>query len=371
MRGSQNKRGRFIRAFAWLLPLVVFSFDLQAFVLISNGGKVARWPNGRVEYYYKDVSNPRKSAIEASFDAWFEVSGIDLSFVAKGNSATSQSRDGRNVLSFVSENWTSLSFRPPTNALAVTLSSFNTQSGDIVDADIYFNADYFEWGNVESEEDMDFVDVQNIATHEIGHMIGIDHSSVNYFETDNELAEATMFYASGSGETSRREPKADDIRAVRALYSDSALPQATISEVEEIDRVGRTVLYRVRGTNFNDLTSFIMASESFSMGDIVSRYKTILSSTEAEVEFNLAGFFDLTPQFVVLNAAGDPDAIAFELDASLLGPNSISASEDSGGGGCSARHNSRSVDFVWILFLALILGLKFKPVFLRATRRRR
>jgi hypothetical protein len=363
MKGSQVSASRWALILMGWLPFILFTPDSQAFVLISNGGKVARWPDGRVEYYYKDISSSWRNAVEASFDAWANISGVDLNFVSKGNSSSAGSRDGRNVISFVGDEWTSLSFRPPSNALAVTLSSFSPSDGAIIDADIYFNDDDFDWGIVQDEDDLDLVDVQNIATHEIGHMIGIDHSSMNFFETDQELAEATMFYASGAGETSRRVPKIDDERAVRALYPSSELEAATIASAEEIDRIGRTVLYRVQGTNFGELTSFIMASESFSMGDIVARYKTILSSTEAEVEFNLAGFYDLTPQFMVFNGAGNPSAISFQLDRALLGSSAYSADADSSGGGCSSRPNSRGIDLLWVVLLLVVMGITFRPTF--------
>ncbi len=351
------KRGRStIWWFKGLLPLILFcglSQQAYAFVLISNGGKIARWENGRVNYYLKDIPDEFEAAIEDSFDAWTDISGIDLRFIPKGSIGEVRSRDQKSSLTWVEEGWTSLSFRPPSNALAVTLSSFDSSSGLITDADIYFNDEDFDWAVIESEEDERFVDVQNIATHEIGHMIGLDHSTVNFFETDPELAEATMFYASGSGETSRRVPKTDDIRGVTALYSADPLPAAKVTAVEELERVGRTVLYRISGENFTEYTSFVFASENFSMGDVVARYKTILSSSEAEVEFNFSGFYDLTPQLLVFNGAGSSYSVDWELDASLLGPSSLSANESSGGGGCSSRPGSAMFDLSWMLILAL------------------
>jgi len=345
-----------IVAVSYVLSFLLVSWELSAFVLISNGGKVARWANGRAEYYIKDIPAEFESAIESSFSAWADISGIDLRFTAKGVGSAGQSRDGKNTLQWVTDNWTSLSFRPPSNALAVTLSSFNGESGLVIDADIYFNAVEFGWANVEGPEDEGFVDVENIATHEIGHMIGLDHSSVNYYENDPELAEATMFYASGSGETSRREPKADDIRGVTALYSATPMSKPSINAVTEIDRAGRTILYRVTGSHFSEFTSFILASENFSMGDIVSRYKTILSSTEAEVEFNVSGFYDATPKFLALNDTGGVASMDFQLDQALLDSAGFNSSSGSDGGGCVATHRaSTSVDLFWMLGFLFVL----------------
>jgi len=358
---QEGKKFKFlgIVVVSYVLSFLLISETASAFVLISNGGKVARWANGRADYYTKDIPAEFTSAIESSFDVWSDISGIDLRFTAKSSGGAAQSRDGKNTLQWVTANWTSLSFRPPSNALAVTLSSFNGDSGLVIDADIFFNDDQFGWAVVSGPENENFVDIQNIATHEIGHMIGLDHSSVNFFENDPDLADATMFYASGSGETSRRVPKNDDVRGATALYSAAALPKPSIANVTELERAGRTVLYRVSGSNFSEYTSFIIASENFSMGDLVSRYKTILSSTEAEVEFNVSGFYDATPKFMALNSADESASIDFKLDSSLLDSAGFNSSSDSGGGGCVASHRaSTSFDVFWLLgFLFVLLSM--------------
>lgn len=356
-------RGAKLLGISFLFLLLISSApSASAFVLITNGGQVARWSNPNLSYYFHDIPEDFEDSLHTSFEVWEEISGIDLRINFEG-AASAASRDSRSTLRWVTEGWSSLSFRPPSNALAVTLSSFSASSGEIVDADIYFNAENFDWGVVESEEDFDLVDVQNIATHEIGHLIGLDHSSVNYFETEPDLANATMYYASGAGETSRRVPQIDDIRGVRSLYASGAAESLggvpEIHNAEALEVLGRTVIYRIQGKNFSEYTSFILSSGSMSAFDSVSRYRTILSSSEAEVEFNLSGFGSTNPNLIAFNGFGSVSAVQVQLEEDWLDPYALAANASSGGGGgCSAKPGAAgNADLVLVMGFLILLGL--------------
>ena len=75
----------------------------------------------------------------------------------------------------------------------------------IVEADIDINVSYPFDNNGESGS----YDIQNCMTHEVGHMIGLDHSAV---------PEATMYESGPTGETSKRSLSQDDIHGVFYLY---------------------------------------------------------------------------------------------------------------------------------------------------------
>lgn len=349
-------QGAMYKSLVLTIFLSIFVMPVQAFVIITNAGKPAKWENNEVTYELINVPNLFVDAIQESFRAWENVDGVQLRFIrndAKGRTKPS-SRDGKNSISFVSKDWTSLPFSPPSNALAVTLSSFDSSTGAIVDADIYFNADNFDWAVIQDEEDYNKVDVQNIATHEIGHMIGLDHSSIALFESDPELYEATMFYASGRGEISRRTPQVDDERGVRSLYGTSFQEAAVIESVEEIYRYGNIRVYRVRGKNFSEMTSFVLTANSYSVYDVPARYRTILSSTEAEVELNLSGFYVGKADLLAFNDPSQISAYALNIKTGQAIANSTI--ESNSGGGCSLSSTSNAdPDMPWILALGFIL----------------
>lgn len=100
--------------------------------------------------------------------------------------------------------------------IAVTTTTFYRQSGEIVDADIEMNAAWFDFtdgdgpvcvgppvGNCVS------TDIQNTATHEVGHLLGLDHTP---------LPSAVMFASAPKGETSKRHLTQDDVDGVCTIY---------------------------------------------------------------------------------------------------------------------------------------------------------
>jgi len=100
-----------------------------------------------------------------------------------------------------------------TNVIAVTTVwgyfSGPPQTREIVEWDILFN-DYFNWGNVNSNPTL--MDLQNIATHELGHSAGMG----DLYTTTCTLE--TMYGYSGEGETIKRDLNNGDITGIRKLY---------------------------------------------------------------------------------------------------------------------------------------------------------
>lgn len=76
-----------------------------------------------------------------------------------------------------------------------------------------------EWDQVYDEVDFDWsssgeagkMDFENIATHEIGHSLGLSHP-------DNSCTEETMYAYASEGETKKQDLNAGDIAGIRALY---------------------------------------------------------------------------------------------------------------------------------------------------------
>ena len=96
-------------------------------------------------------------------------------------------------------------------AVTVTWGYFNGPpwSRRIIEFDILFNT-YFAWGD--ADDDNSLMDLQNIATHEIGHGLGL----ADLYELN--CAEETMYGYSTEGETKKRDLEAGDIAGLHILY---------------------------------------------------------------------------------------------------------------------------------------------------------
>ena len=96
------------------------------------------------------------------------------------------------------------------NAIAVTII-WIVRSGKnkiIVDYDVLFN-NYFQWGDASVNPSL--MDLQNIATHEIGHGIGLG-------DLYNTCIQETMYGYSTEGDISKRTLNSGDISGLQKLY---------------------------------------------------------------------------------------------------------------------------------------------------------
>lgn len=102
--------------------------------------------------------------------------------------------------------------------IALTTVQYNIRTGEIVDADIELNGAEYVFTAFDGDPcpNLPFTrnncvstDVQNTLTHEIGHVLGLDHSRVG---------NATMYASAPLGETSKRDLHDDDIEGLCAIY---------------------------------------------------------------------------------------------------------------------------------------------------------
>ena len=98
---------------------------------------------------------------------------------------------------------------PTSGIIAVTIVWYNVVTKTILEFDIVFDTDY-AWGD--AKENPDVMDLQNIATHELGHGAGLDdlYQSAAYRET--------MYGYSVSGEISKRDLYIGDKAGITKLY---------------------------------------------------------------------------------------------------------------------------------------------------------
>lgn len=95
------------------------------------------------------------------------------------------------------------------NAIAVTSVWFTRVGKRIVEFDMLFN-NYYAWGD--ATLDASKMDLQNIATHEFGHSVGMDDIYSSACST------VTMFGYSNYGEISKRTLEGADITGLQKMY---------------------------------------------------------------------------------------------------------------------------------------------------------
>lgn len=155
-------------------------WDLTAFPLMYN-------VNPAAGSNFVGAATPAQ-VVDASFATWVNAPNIALQITRGPDSnKTSPGFDGVNLICFVCKD--SSSFGGGTDTLAVTITTTadapgednkhggtSTFAGQIMDADILFNP-AVQW-STDPNISTNLQDMQTVATHEIGHFFGLDHSAV-------------------------------------------------------------------------------------------------------------------------------------------------------------------------------------------------
>jgi hypothetical protein len=282
---------------------------LQAYLTFgattAEGRVTLRWNRLPVRYFVTDRDAPGITAgdlqrsVDRSFMTWQNVTTATVSFQDVGfTSAPPFREDGVSTLGFEA--------RPDLDrVLGATSFVIDTTTGDIVEADVFFNTT-FAW-SVSAAGEPGRYDLESIATHEIGHLLGLGHSALGETEVRPVgrrviAAEAAMFpIAYSAGSIDGRRLRADDIAGVSVVYPEPGFTGDTGGISGRVTKDGRGV-FGAHVVAFNTQT-----------GTLVGCF-----SLAAEGTFGLAG---LDPGVYVLRVEPLDDAEVssyFDADATAV-----------------------------------------------------
>jgi hypothetical protein len=242
---AQSKRARFLLAVAIAIACATPALGyLKLGTRLGERLVTLRFNTLPVRYFVTNrdvsaVSAPQlRDAVGRAFASWSGVPNVTLSSEFAGFVAFNPSPGDRaNVIGFVNRG-------DLDRVLGSTSFTVDTVSGEILESDIFFNST-FPWSAGQGDDGRH--DIESIALHEVGHMLGLGHSMLGETDLNGTSrrvigAESVMFPIAFSAGVVNRTPRADDVAGLSDIYGNDAFRNATGSISGRVTKNGAGVL---------------------------------------------------------------------------------------------------------------------------------
>lgn len=197
---------------------------------------------------------------QRGFNDWSAVPSAFITFEYEGTAQLEVSgNDNRNLIFYDATG--ELMGAPEGTGVIAFARVLNNDDGLITDVDIVFNGRDHQFSIEENNTPEDFVDLQGVMTHEIGHLLGLDHSPL----VGEPVDRPTMYpYNTASAPREERSLEPDDFAGITALYPVEGLTGGVRGQVLSADGPAfgvHVVAYQA------DTDVFVASSLSGSAGD--------------------------------------------------------------------------------------------------------
>lgn len=216
--------------------------------IVLSDGQQPRWEAMPVAYainYEGSAQIPNDSefmALESAFRTWENAPDAEVSFDYLGLTFTGLGADGLNTITFAEEPGLLGS-----STIAATLNYYTMSGEDVViaESDIVFNPTL----DFSTSAEFKTFDIESVAIHEIGHMLGLGHSPI---------VSSLMSPFGTRGAVHRRALAVDDRMGIREIYpstpTETTLPTGSVTG--RITRNGSSVFAAHVVALDNEGTSF-------------------------------------------------------------------------------------------------------------------
>jgi hypothetical protein len=290
-----------------------------------------KWGSLPVRYFVNERDIPNvtaadfRAAISRATATWQAAEGAQVSFAFDGTTGAPPGViDGRTTLGFLD--------RPDLDrVLASTSFLIDSTTGAIIEADIFFNT-RFPW-SVATQGEVGRVDVESVALHELGHLIGLGHSALG--ETELTASGGRRVIASGAvmfpiamtpGSIADRVLQPDDVAGASDVYPAAGQRDSTGAVRGHVTKNGQGV-FGAHVVAFNPETGSLVGGFTLSAdgafviaglapGPYVIRVEPL---DDVDVEGVLGGVVDLdfrvayAPRMVVAPKGGSSGAVELQV----------------------------------------------------------